>query len=138
MRSATEGQMTIFPTPLAKLPAGSTVVTLDGDLGIAAAPALRERLIRMLRPGARLMIVDLSRVQSCDPAGLAILIGTQRRAKERGTRVLLVAPSPPVAELLHSTGLERCLTICPDLPGALAQGREQPARATALPRGWSR
>lgn len=137
MRSTTtEGQTTISPTSLAKLPTGSTLVTLDGDLGIAAAPALRERLISVLRLGARLMIVDLSRVQSCDPAGLAVLIGTQRRAKERGTLMLLVAPSPPVAELLHSTGLERFLTICPDLPGALARGRDQPARAVAHPQAW--
>lgn len=137
MRSTTtEGQTTITQAPLATLPAGSTVVALDGDLGIAGAPALRERLISVLRPGTRLVMIDLSRVQSCDSAGLAILIGTQRRAKERGTLVLLVAPSPPVAELLHSTGLERCLTICPDLPGALARGRDLPARAAALTRAW--
>ncbi len=123
------------------LPAGSTVVRLDGDLGIAAAPALRERLIEVLTPGTQLVIVDLSRVQSCDPAGLAVLIGTQRRARERGIVVRLVAPSPPVAEVLHSTGLERCLTVCPDLPGALAWGRTAPARAAAVPQvlaGWAR
>jgi len=33
---------------------------------------------------------------------------------------LLAAPSAPVAELLHSTGLERYLSVCPDPPGALA------------------
>lgn len=138
MKSATEGQITTGPAPMATLPAGSIVVTLDGDLDIAAAPAVRERLISMLRPGGWLMIIDLSRVRSCDPAGLAVLIGTQRRARERGTLVRLVAPSPPVAELLHSTGLECFLSICPDLHGALAQGREQRARAAALPRAWQR
>lgn len=129
MKSTTEGQTTISPTLPAKLPAGSTVVTLNGDLGVAAAPALRERLIGVLRPGIRLMIVDLSRVRSCDPAGLAVLIGAQRRAAERGTLVCLVAPSPPVVELLYSTGLERFLTICPDVPSALAQRKDQTAKA---------
>lgn len=132
MRGTTERQM-ISPAPVASIRAGSTVVRLDGDLGIATAPALRERLISTLRTGTRLMIIDLSRVQSCDPAGLAVLIGTQRRAKERGTLVRLVAPSPPVAELLHSTGLECCLTVCPDLPDALARGRGEPPTAAALP-----
>ena len=79
------------------------------------------------------MIVDLSAVESCDPAGLAVLIGMQRRARERGIDVRLVAPSPAVAELLHSTGLERCLTVCPDLPSALAWGRGEPARAATTP-----
>jgi anti-anti-sigma factor len=106
----------------ADLPAGSTVVRLDRDLGLAAAPALRLRLMSELRPGIRLLVLDLSRVQSCDPAGLAVLIGTQRRAAERGIVLRLAAPSPPVVELLHSTGLERYLTVCPDLPGALARG----------------
>jgi anti-anti-sigma factor len=115
------------------LPAGSTVVRLDGDLGIAGATVLRERLIRMLRPEITLIIVDLSRVESCDPAGLAVLIGMQRRARERGIDVRLVAPSPAVAGLLHSTGLERCLTVCPDLPSALAWGRGEPARAATTP-----
>jgi anti-anti-sigma factor len=115
------------------LRASSTVVELDGDLGIAAAQALREGLISLLRPGTRLVAVDLSRVQSCDPAGLAVLIGMQRRAREGGIVVCLVAPSPPVAELLRSTGLERCLTICPDLPAVLAWERGEPARAPATP-----
>lgn len=131
MKSTTESQTTISPPLPATLPAGSTVVTLDGDLGVAAAPALRERLIGVLRPGIRLMIIDLSRVRSCDPAGLAVLIGAQRRATERGTLVRLVAPSPPVVELLYSTGLERFLTICPDVPSALAQRKDRSAKAAA-------
>lgn len=116
------------------LPAGSTVVRLYGDLGIAAAPALRERLISMLRPGTRLLALDLSRVLSCDPSGLAVLIGTQRRARGHGIVVRLIAPSPPVAALLHSTGLDRCLTVCPDLPAALAQERREPAAAVPAQR----
>jgi anti-anti-sigma factor len=111
--------------------ASSTVVELDGDLGVAAAHALREGLISVLRPGTRLVAIDLSRVRSCDLAGLAVLIGTQRRAREEGIVVCLVAPSPPVAELLHSTGLERCLTIYPDLPGVLVWERGESARAPA-------
>ena len=114
------------------LPAGSVVVRVR-DLDIAAAPALRERLISMLRPGTRLLVLDLSHVLSCDPAGLAVLIGAQRRARPHGIVMRLVAPSRPVAELLHSTGLERWLTVCPDLAGALAQGSSEPAGVVAAP-----
>lgn len=119
--------------PRADLLAGWTVVRLDGDLGIAAAPALRERLTSLLRPGTRLVILDLSRVRSCDMAGLAVLIGTQRRAREQGIVMRLVAPSLPVAELLHSSGLERYLTVCPDLPGALGWRWCEPPGAAAAP-----
>jgi anti-anti-sigma factor len=106
-------------TPRPDLPTNTTVVPLGSDLGLATASALRLRLMSALRPGINRLVLDLSRVQSCDPAGLAVLIRTQRHAAGRGIVVLLAAPSPPVAELLHSTGLERYLTVCPDLPGAL-------------------
>lgn len=120
--------------PGAGLPAGRTIVRLRGALDVAAAPALRERLIGMLHPGMSLLVLDLSRVPSCDPAGLAVLIGTQRRARLLGIVVRLAAPSLPVAKLLRLTGLDRSLTICPDLRGVLAVERHEPAKASPAPR----
>jgi len=52
--------------PGAGPPTGRTIVRLDGVLDVAAAPALRERLIGLLHPGTRLLVLDLSRVSSCD------------------------------------------------------------------------
>jgi anti-anti-sigma regulatory factor len=63
-----------------------------------------------------------------------VLIGTRRRARLAGIVVRLVAPSLPVARLLRTTGLDRSLTICPDLPGALADERHEPANAAPAPR----
>ena len=88
----------------------------------------------MLHPGTRLLVLDLSRVPSCDPAGLAVLIGAQRRARLLGIVMRLAAPSLPVARLLRFTGLDRSLTICPDLSSALAVEQHEPARAAASPR----
>jgi anti-anti-sigma factor len=105
-------------------PPGRTIVRLAGALDAAAAPALRERLIGLLHPGLRLLVLDLSRVSSCDSAGLAVLIGAERRARVLGIAMRLAAPSLPVAKLLHRTGLDRNLTICPDLHGALDAERE--------------
>jgi len=119
--------------PGTDLAAARTIVRLRGALDVAAAPALRERLIGMLHPGMRLLVLDLSRVPSCDPAGLAVLIGTQRRARLLGIVMRLADPSLPVAKLLHLTGLDRSLTICPDLPGALARERHEPANAAPAP-----
>ena len=119
--------------PEAGLAAARTIVRLGGSLDFAAAPALRERLIGMLHPGTRLLVLDLSRVPSCDPAGLAVLIGIQRRARQLGIVLRLAAPSLPVATLLRLTGLDRRLTICPDLRGALAGERHEPADVTPAP-----
>jgi len=108
-------------------PIGRTIVRLDGALDVAAAPALRERLIGLLHPGTRLLVLDLSRVSSCDSAGLAVLVGAQRRARVLGIVMRLAAPSVPVAKLLRHTGLDRSLTVCPDLRSALAAERHEPA-----------
>ena len=119
--------------PEAGPPAARIVVRLRGALDVAAAPALRERLIGLLHPGLRLLVLDLSRVPSCDPAGLAVLIGAQRRARALGIVVRLAAPSLPVARLLRLTGLDRSFTIYPDLLGALAVERHGPAEASPSP-----
>ena len=122
-----------FQHPPADLPGGHTIVRLGGALDINAAPALRERLIGVLHRGAGLLVLDLSRVASCDVAGLAVLIGTQRRARQLGLKVRLAAPSPAAAQVLRSSGLERSFTICQDLSGALAPEQGQP-ETPQLPR----
>ena len=111
---------------------GHTVVSLRDDLDFAAASALRERLIDVLHRGTELLIVDLSHVRSCDPAGLAVLVGTQRRARLLGITMRLVAPSLPVIKVLGSTGLKRSFTIFSDLSGALAPD-ETNSRARIAP-----
>jgi anti-anti-sigma factor len=103
-----------------------TIASLDGDLDIATVPELRERLLGLLRPGVRLLIIDLSGVSFSDVAGLAVLIGTQRRATARGIVVRLVAPGPQVVKLLRITGLDRRLTICATLADALPAERRAP------------
>jgi anti-anti-sigma regulatory factor len=56
-----------------------------------------------------------------------VLIGAERRTRALGIVMHLAAPSVPVAKLLRLTGLDRNLTICPDLRGALAAERYEPA-----------
>jgi anti-anti-sigma factor len=101
--------MTVTPSAP---PSGRTVVKLSGGLDSVAAPALREQLIDVLHHGTGTLILDLSRVLSCDTSGLAVLIGTQRRARLLGTTICLLAPSPPVAKVLRSSGLDRSFSIC--------------------------
>jgi hypothetical protein len=55
---------------------------------------------------------------------------TGSRARPRGIVVRLAAPSLPVTELLRLTGLDRSLTIVPDLRGALAAERHEPVKAS--------
>jgi anti-sigma B factor antagonist len=113
--------------PRAASPSGPTIVRLCGALDIDGAPALRERLIGVLHRGAGLLVLDLSQVLSCDASGLAVLMGTQRRARLLGIMMRLAAPSLPVTRVLRSTGLDRSFTIFPDLCGALRSEPDEPA-----------
>jgi anti-anti-sigma factor len=90
-----------------------TTVMLSGELDIVTAPALRERLAALLRPGMGLVVLDLSDVRFCDAAGLAVLIGTQRRATGLGITFRLAAPRPHVTKLLRVSGLDRVLALLP-------------------------
>ena len=104
-----------------------TIAMLAGDLDIATTPALRERLFSVLGLAGGLLIIDLSGVSFCDAGVLAMLIGTQRRARQRGITIRLAAPSRRMAKLLRVTGLERSFTICATLDEAL------PARVDGPP-----
>jgi anti-anti-sigma factor len=107
---------------------GHTIARLRGDLDAATAPALRERLAALLRLHMRPLVLELSELSFCDAAGLAVLIGTQRRASSLGITLLLAAPRPPVAKVLRATGLDRNLSIQPTLADALAQPRNRLGR----------
>ncbi|MEU5990387.1 STAS domain-containing protein [Spirillospora sp. NPDC047418] len=110
-------------TPARRRP-GHTIVALSGALDGAAAPALREHLIGALRHSGRLLILDLGEVASADAAGLAVLVGTRRRAAVLDVTLRLVAPRPQVAALLRATALDRALPVYPE-PDSLS---EAPAR----------
>jgi anti-anti-sigma factor len=104
-----------------------TVIRPRDGLDFAAAPALRERLIDALHRGTNPLVLDLSQVPVCDAAGLAVLIGTQRRARLLGVTMRLVAPSPSVQKALRATGLEHSFAIFTDLAAALAPARHEAA-----------
>ncbi|MFA1549288.1 STAS domain-containing protein [Actinomadura chokoriensis] len=99
---------------------GHTIVALRGSLDTAAAPALREHLIGVLRHSGRLLILDLGEVSFCDRAGLAVLVGARDRAAALGVTVRLNAPNRQLADLLHTTGLDRVL-MDRTIPGVEAE-----------------
>jgi anti-sigma B factor antagonist len=97
---------------------GYVIATLRGKLGIASAPALREQLLSLLRAASHL-IIDLSAVEHADASGLAVLVGSGRRARLLGGSLRLAAPSPEVARVLSATGLNQHLDIFPTVRAAI-------------------
>jgi anti-anti-sigma factor len=96
-----------------------TIISLRGELDIATTAELRERMLALLDSGDSPLIVDLSLVTFCDAAGLAMLVGVQRRAQLSAIRTCLAGPRPQVSKLLRLTGLDRGFTIYPTLASAV-------------------
>ncbi|MBG0814560.1 STAS domain-containing protein [Planomonospora sp. ID82291] len=96
-----------------------TVVALHGEIDVATAPALRRRLLNTLQHSTDLLVLDLSAVSFCDASGLSVLVDVRRRAMASGITVRIAAPRPPVARLLHVTGLDRAFPVHPTLSSAL-------------------
>jgi len=104
---------------------GYMVAVLSGGLGGTSATALREQLLRMLRPAACRLVLDLSLVSHVDAVGLAVLVGTERRARLLGGSLRLAALEPAVDIAVRAAGLDRLLEIFLTVQSAVSS----PARA---------
>jgi anti-anti-sigma factor len=110
---------------------GYVIAALSGELDIACAPALREKLLGSLRPAASRLVIDLSRVSYADASGLAVLVGTGRRAGLLGGFLRLAAPTAAVDTVLRITGLHRQLDIFPTVQAAITSPGVASAALTA-------
>ena len=97
---------------------GYVIAEIRGELGIASAPDLREQLLDLLSAASHL-ILDLSAVEHADASGLAVLVGSGRRARLLGGSLRLAAPSPEAVRVLSATGMDRHLNIYPTVRAAI-------------------
>ena len=61
------------------------------------------------------LVIDLRSVTFIDSTAVSELVLADRRSKQRGTRMAVVATSGPVTRVLEMTGLDRFLNIVPDI-----------------------
>ena len=102
-----------MPVPPVSTPSRSVaLVTPDGELDVATAPALRDALRRAAATGCSLVVVDLSGVTFVDSTVLGVLVEVHRAlAPERGLRLVGATGLPLRA--LQLTGLDTVLDLRP-------------------------
>jgi anti-anti-sigma factor len=99
---------------------GWTLVRLRGELDVASAPDLRERLLDILdRLTPSGLVLDLSGLEFIDSSGTAVLVGTERRARLLGCTLVLVAPQAPVSRVLQICGLDQHFLIFKNVAAAV-------------------
>ena len=77
-----------------------------GDLDLSTVPRVRSALTASFGVPDRLVVVDLSDCELVDSAGLGLLLGLLRRAREAGHDVVLRGVGPSLARVLTLTGLD--------------------------------
>jgi anti-anti-sigma factor len=100
-------------------PAGVVLLTLEGELDLAAAPAMRGRLESARAEGARAVVLDFSAVTFVDSAALHELLLGHQRLQAGGAQLLVAGAARPVARLLELTGSAGVLTLVPTVEQAL-------------------
>jgi len=92
------------------------VLTVSGDVDLAAADGLWDILREALRPGIR-VVADLAAVTFLDSTGLRVLVRAEQTAQDlAGAEFALVAPSAPVMRVLDLSGTEAMFSILESVP----------------------
>lgn len=100
---------------------GSAVLALAGEVDVSNTPQVREAGIKLLADGATRLVVDLSRAEYMDSAGLGTLVGMLKRVKEAGGAMAIAGPQPRVRRLFEITGLDQIFAIYDDLGTAMKE-----------------
>jgi anti-sigma B factor antagonist len=99
---------------------GWTVVAASGEIDVATAPAMRERLAELVDSGATRIVVDLEDVGFIDSTGLGVLVGALRRARDQDGDVRLVCTNSRLLKVFEATGLHEVFTIAATVDDVVA------------------
>jgi anti-anti-sigma factor len=107
------------------------VVVARGELDLAVAPQLKERLLAEVGRRPAGVAVDLAEVSFLDCTGLGALLAGNRRANLLGVGFALAGLSGAPARLLALTGTAQAFVTCPDLNAAVAACQAGPCSGSA-------
>ena len=98
------------------------VVTVQGEIDLHTCPHLRDTLEGLTDAGAADIVVDMAGVEFIDTAGLGVLVGAVKMARENGGGGLcLVQVAPSVRRALEITSLIRIFRLHHSVEVALAE-----------------
>lgn len=90
----------------------SALVALPAEIDITNARDVRRQITAaVLRPGVRVVTVDMTATTFCDSMGFRALLQSHQQATRHGAELRVVNPGPDVRRVLNLTGLDRVLTI---------------------------
>ena len=97
---------------------GHVVVAVRGDVDIATAPTLRERLQEAVEQHAA-VVVDLVGVGFMDSTGLGVLVASYNRARARGGQLVVARPQRIVKNALKLVQVDTVIDVYDSLDDAV-------------------
>ncbi|WP_236594355.1 STAS domain-containing protein [Saccharothrix sp. 6-C] len=110
---------------------GCAVVVATGELDLAGARRVLDRMDRLVSEGRDRIVLDMSGVAFCGAQAMSALVRTRARAQRAGGWLRLAAVPPHVRRVFERTDLDRLFPRYPDVASA-ATGRAV-ARAEEKP-----
>lgn len=99
---------------------GWIVVAPQGEIDVAAAPRLRERLVELTASGTTSLVIDLDNIDFIDSTGLGVLVGALRRSRAANGDVRLVCSNPRILKVFDITGLHKVFVVADTVDDAIA------------------
>jgi anti-anti-sigma factor len=86
-------------------------LVVRGELDIAAAPLLRDRIAEAVAGGGTEIVCDMAGVNFVDSSGLSVLVSAHKRALAGAVRFVLANPQRQLLRLLDVSGTRDYLVV---------------------------
>lgn len=106
---------------------GRHVLRLVGELDLASADGLEQRIGRLCVEGSREIVLDLSELDFVDSSGLRAMLTSRQTCERSGCELVLVNCKEQVRRVLELTGIDGVLHTREEAPASGAQAPRRDA-----------
>jgi anti-sigma B factor antagonist len=108
---AIEDDWSAFELNEEQLGTSGALITVSGELDIATAPELRDRLTSAIDRGATGVVVDLRAVTFMDSVAMAAILHVRTQLGKRGRMAIVLGDDSYTKLVFEIAGLPRCLEL---------------------------
>ncbi len=91
---------------------GALIARLDGSLNALTADQLWETASKQVDQGARIVVLDFTKITMLTSAGIGILVRLYTRLNDREGSLAVFGCSPKIREIIAIVMLEQILHVC--------------------------
>ncbi len=97
-----------------------TIVSIDGDIDASTYSQVSSYMFTEVDDGWKTLIIDFEGVPFMSSVGLHVLVDIYKKAKRRGSDVVIAAPGRGVMRVLDTSGFSTFLTCYGSVDDAIA------------------